>query len=68
LGKIIEERGKEEILEGRGKKEEIGGQRLFWETFIGALLFLVTLGLKVRKPQGFLEVGSQRGCSYLVGR
>jgi hypothetical protein len=28
-----------------------------------ALLLLGTLGSGARKPQGFLELGSQRGCS-----
>jgi hypothetical protein len=63
LGKMGEEEGKEEILKERGKKEEIGGHRLFWGAFTRALVLMGTLGSGARKPQGFLEQGSQRGCS-----
>jgi hypothetical protein len=45
LGKIGEEEGKEEILKERGKKEEIGGHRLFWGDFTGALVVAGNFGL-----------------------
>ena len=39
-GKLGEEEGKEEIMKERGKKEEIGGHRLFWGAFTRALVLL----------------------------
>jgi hypothetical protein len=51
LGKILDEEGKEEILKERGKKEDIGGQRLFWGNFTRELLLLGTLASRDRKMQ-----------------
>jgi hypothetical protein len=61
LGKIGEEGGGRNF---EGDREEGGNWKnnCFGNSH-RALLLLGTLGSGARKPQGFLELGSRRGCS-----
>jgi hypothetical protein len=52
-----------EIVEEGEEEEKNWKNELFWGTLTWALLLLVTLGPGARKTQGFLELGSWRGCS-----
>jgi hypothetical protein len=54
-----EKEKEEEILKGGG----YWGIDWFLGTLIGTLLLLGILGSRARKPQRFLELWSQRGCS-----
>jgi len=63
---VLRKIGNEEEERNSGREGRGGGiwkNKLFWETFMGALLLLGNLASRARKPQRFLELGSQRGCS-----
>jgi hypothetical protein len=50
-------------MEEGEEEEENWENSLFWGTLIGHCCFWELWALGTRKPQGFLEIGSQRGCS-----
>jgi hypothetical protein len=54
--------GLEISARGEGGGGKIGRTKHFGNSH-RALLLLGTLGSGARKPQGFLELGSRRGCS-----
>jgi hypothetical protein len=60
FGGKLEKKEEEEILK-EIEKEEIGRTIVLGNSH-RELLLLRTLGLGARKPQGFLELGSQRDC------